>query len=338
VLDYSQYGQALLLDQLITPDIPRVLIDIGANDGICGSNSRSLLQKGWAGVLVEPLPAVFEELVHNSRSFKSVQPLCRACSSNHGAACLRIGKDGVHGQMSSLSDDAIIARNLAEEWTEVETTTLAQIVQTHSIPLDYGVLLIDTEGWDLEVLRGFDDTRARPRIIVTEDLASTNEEKYRFLQQHGYELVTRCAADSFWVNAKTGPRQPQPQYPIHRLPDDWHPRGFLAGTGRVMLDSSASLSRTLAGWAFTDERKAATEEVFICLRRSESSDWHSFQAWRTPRRDVAEVFKSQALLFSGFRVHVDVPDGLYEVRVVQQEGRNYTDANAGSIELPVPFA
>jgi hypothetical protein len=56
MVDYLQYGQALILRQLITSDTPRILVEIGAHDGISGSNSRMLLEQGWCGLLVEPLP------------------------------------------------------------------------------------------------------------------------------------------------------------------------------------------------------------------------------------------------------------------------------------------
>ena len=103
MIDYSQYGQALIIQQLITPDTPRIVIDIGANDGVAGSNSRTLLEQGWRGVLVEPLPLVYEKLKSNSAGFPNVDVENRACSDSRGTAVLRIGSDGSIGQMSSLS-------------------------------------------------------------------------------------------------------------------------------------------------------------------------------------------------------------------------------------------
>ena len=69
MLDYSQHGQALILRQLITPDTPRILVDIGAHDGMTNSNSRALVEQGWRAVLVEPLPMAFAQLRENCRDF-----------------------------------------------------------------------------------------------------------------------------------------------------------------------------------------------------------------------------------------------------------------------------
>src|SRR5215831_897933 len=99
-IDYSQYGQALLLQQLIADDTPTVLVDIGANDGICGSNSRALIEKGWGGVLLEPLPRPFEKLRLNTRAFPAVTLMRTAVSHDSGQAPLFIGRDGELGQMS----------------------------------------------------------------------------------------------------------------------------------------------------------------------------------------------------------------------------------------------
>jgi hypothetical protein len=61
LIDYSQEGQALIIQQLITADTPKIVVNIGAHDGVTGSNSR--------GLLAEPVPAAFQHLFENSRKF-----------------------------------------------------------------------------------------------------------------------------------------------------------------------------------------------------------------------------------------------------------------------------
>ena len=36
---------------------PRLVVDIGANDGLLSSNSFNLIQLGWSAILVEPVPS-----------------------------------------------------------------------------------------------------------------------------------------------------------------------------------------------------------------------------------------------------------------------------------------
>src|SRR5579884_352293 len=245
MVDYSQYGQALLLDQLITGETPRILVDIGANDGVCGSNSRKLLEEGWQGLLVEPLPAVFAELERNSSNLPHVTLAQCACSGKNGKASLRIGKDGELGQMSSLSNDPVIAENLAETITQVQTVTLGDLLAAHQIPEDFGVLLVDTEGWDLEVLKGLEHTKHRPRIILTEDFGPTNDTKYVLLRQHGYRYVGSCASDSFWVSERQHDSLPPLHFPVAQLTADWQAEGRYMGPGRVTVDASGSFRNTI---------------------------------------------------------------------------------------------
>src|SRR5206468_9835159 len=54
----------------------------------------------------------------------------------------------------------------------VEVRRLDSILVEHRFPHQLGVLSIDTEGWDCEVLLGLDLQTWRPRLIVTEDTRS----------------------------------------------------------------------------------------------------------------------------------------------------------------------
>lgn len=335
MVDYSQYGQALLLDQLITNETPRILVDIGANDGICGSNSRKLLEQGWHGLLVEPLPAVFAELETNSSNLPHATLAQCACSDRNGTASLRIGKDGELGQMSSLSNDPVIRENLAQGTTEVRTLTLADLLSAYKIPDDFGVLLIDTEGWDLEVLKGLNQTKHRPRIIVTEDFGPTNEAKYALLRQHGYRHAGTCASDSFWVSEREQDLPGTLHFPVSQLPGEWKASGQYLGPGRVALDVTASFQNTLMGWAFWNENEAPPQDMALLVREPGSQTCKAFRVWRTPRKDVASTFRSDHLLMSGFRAHLDVPPGQYYVSLVQQMTGAFTEAVVADIHLPL---
>lgn len=334
MIDYSQYGQALLLQQLIADEMPRILVDIGAHDGVCGSNSRALLEQGWRGLLVEPLPKVFERLKENSSKFANVSLVHAACSDRTGIASIRVGRDGALGQMSTFSQDPQVVANLSDQVIEVQTATLPSLLETHNIPDNFGVLLVDTEGWDLTVLQGLIHTHARPRIIVTEDLASTDQAKYGLLASLGYQNMGFWGSDSFWSYgaAKTGGGRFEP--PVHQLPPSCQPSGNHAGTGRCMLDRSGFYRSSIAGWAWVQLDSPPPEDVFLVLKSVETGAERIFAAWRNPRPDVAEAFQSEALLFSGFRAYLNVEPGNYQVTVIQQGADYFTSACAGNVTLP----
>jgi FkbM family methyltransferase len=331
-VDYSQFGQSLIIDQLITSDTPQIVVDIGAHDGFMGSNSRALLERGWRGLLVEPLPSAFQSLKANSRTFANVALVEAACSDRTGTASISVGKDGPVPQMSSLSQHPEILGNVTEERITVRTTTLAALFSAYDVPEDFGVLLVDTEGWDLVALRGLDQATARPRIIVTEEFQGTNHEKYAFLSKRGYQFVGSWGCDSFWISSFHPASIASVRLPIHRLPLHWLPTEKPTGIGRVMLDPSV-LGFGLIGWAWTDPNRAPEPTVALALQALDSPQQYLFQAWRMPRPDVAAAFGSEKLIMSGYRTAIEVPGGAYELRVIQVGPQVYTNDFSGRLRV-----
>lgn len=335
MLDYSQYGQALVLQQLVTKDTPRILVDIGAHDGICGSNSRALLEQGWQGLLVEPMPLVFAQLQANSQTLRTVKFANVACGDREGTAQIRVGKDGALGQTSSFSQETGIREYLSDDYLEVRTTTLARLLRDHELPEEFGVLLIDAEGWDLTILQGLPVAHAKPRIIVTEDFGSTNKEKYEFLKRQRYRFMGNCGGDSFWISESHPVEIESFDVPTFPLPQIWKPGGRSVGAGRAMFDENASFGYTLFGWAWNQMGVQPPLDPVLILRETGSDQRYFFRACRMPRPDVAAAFKSEYLLFSGFRARVDAPPAQYELGIIQETNDSYTEDSLGSISLPL---
>jgi hypothetical protein len=101
-----------------------------------------------------------------------------------------------------------------------------------------------------------------------------------------------------------------------------------------MLDHAACFQNSIAGWAWVDINEPPPAEVFVKLRRHGTDQTATFEAWRTPRPDVAGTYKSNALFFSGFRAFCDVSGGLYEVTVVQSGSEYFTEICAGNMMVP----
>jgi FkbM family methyltransferase len=333
LMDYSQHGQALVIEQMITEDTPRVFIDVGAHDGLTGSNSRRLLEQGWRGVLIEPVPAVFSRLERNCSGFEMATLVQAACSDHRGTARIRIGRDGACGQLSSLSSHPVIAENLTQESIEVNTTTLPDVISEYRIPQDFGVLLVDTEGWDLTVLRTLEGTSVRPRIIVTEEFAATDREKYAFLSQLKYRFAGTWGSDSLWIRQDHPADITSLRLPIRRLPDHWIPPGNLVGGGQTFIDYNPSFGSCMAGWACRPTGGSLEQNVAILLQKVDSPQRYGFLAWRVPRQDVADYLKSPDLLMAGYRAPLDIPQGEYEVRIIQFGNGVHTNDAAGRLSF-----
>ena len=191
----TQNNEYEVLKKLANHCTHRYLIDIGAHDGQSWSNSRPFILEGWSGILVEPLPLPFQQLQSIYRGWKNVKTLCLAASYESGESSLFIGSDGEIGMGSTLCTDQNewFDRQRSDQSIIVKTETLTKILSDTGWPKNFGLLLVDAEGMDYEVLLGLDFSLWRPDIIVSEEYAINAQkqiDKYTLLVNNGYVLYT----------------------------------------------------------------------------------------------------------------------------------------------------
>ena len=311
MLDYSQFGQSSILEQLLTPGTPRFLVDIGAYDGLTGEFSR-FHRAGLASCARRAL-------------------VNAACSDRTGTATMRFGKDGTDSQMGSLSNDPLVEETLGKETIAIDTVTLGDLFSHERVPRDFGLLLIDAEGWDFAILSGLANTSARPRIIVTEDFVGTDEAKYNLLRREQYRFIGRWGCDSFWVAKSHSVDTAHIRLPIVRVPEDWLPTGKrVQGVARV----DGLEYGCLYGWACIPDNSKPTPEVFVSLISENYPQRYLFRCFRIARPDVAAHLGSNALLWSGYRTSLDVPPGNYTLTIVQQGNEYYSEETGGLVCSP----
>lgn len=172
-LDPSAQGFGLnsldlrLIDSINTA--PSYYIEIGANDGVSQSNTLLLeLLHGWQGLLIEPIPSTFKRLKRNRSSRRNFL-LKAACKSEETTGdvvellysnlmTVSLGMD------SDIADPAAHALNgqkyLGPKGVVYEESapaiTLTQALNLAGAPREIGLLSLDVEGVELEVLRGLD--------------------------------------------------------------------------------------------------------------------------------------------------------------------------------------
>lgn len=161
-----------------------VFIEIGANDGEREDHLAPFIRRrGWSGVMVEPVPEVFERLRRNYAGAEGVALENAAISDHDGRASFHtLVADGtgdgpaIDGadMFGSLSPGAVeaIAQAFPDhprriETIEVPCLSFESLCRKHGVE-GADVLVIDTEGHDHEILRQIDFDRIRPRIVVYE--------------------------------------------------------------------------------------------------------------------------------------------------------------------------
>jgi len=151
------------------------LIDVGAHDGVAaGSMTRFLMEWGWTGILIEPLPKAYALLEKAYENTPNVVTLNVACSNEEGTATL-YPCDGVTTMDKGWRDvcDAHWKHVNYGAPFQVPMRTLDSIMKEYPTPEKIDLLQIDTEGHDLQILKGM-DWKKQPSMVVAESLDMNN--------------------------------------------------------------------------------------------------------------------------------------------------------------------
>lgn len=136
-----------------------IMIDVGAH---YGSTTIPFLKKGWQVIAYEPDPDNREVLISILKGFENITIRCEAVSDKSGKVVSFYASDestGISG-LSAFTDGH-------EKKCDVTTTTL--IDELASLKINHvDFLKIDTEGFDLFVLKGFPWKEIKPQVIICE--------------------------------------------------------------------------------------------------------------------------------------------------------------------------
>jgi FkbM family methyltransferase len=200
------------------------VVQIGANDGIAGDPLVEGFRKTrWSGLLVEPVPHLFEMLAARYRGRPGIRLERAAVSSLDGEAPLYRLR-AVPGetpewfnQLATLDREVLLKHRssipdidslLVED--RVPTLRLDTLLARHQISR-IDLLVIDAEGHDFEILRSLDFTRFRPTLVMFEHqhLSETDKKAaYAFLQTAGYDFRETPEGDAVaWRKLKQTDRK-----------------------------------------------------------------------------------------------------------------------------------
>lgn len=180
-------------------------IQIGANDGIRADPLRPLIEKyRFRGVMIEPLPDMYENLMANYEGYPGlvfVNAAISECSGDfplyrfkreanvedwfHGLATIYEKKLQFQAKRWNLNPEEVI------EKVVVPSMTFKQLLLKHHIE-KYNLLQVDTEGYDYKILQMALAEDSRPEIIHFENaILSVNEKLLaeNLLRDKGYRYL-----------------------------------------------------------------------------------------------------------------------------------------------------
>lgn len=207
---YSIFDFESFLYRHISMHKTLTFIQIGANDGVMNDPIYDFNVKNKSvvsGFVLEPLPDIYKKLVKNYERCQNIKAVNIAIHATESEMVLyRVKEDRIndvplfargiasfdegHWKKNSLIPDSSFL-----EKVEVKCMSFSNFIKSNAVDrLD--LLLLDTEGYDFEILMSIDFTKIRPRIIRFEhgirNLLMSYEnfnEVCKHLNSFGYQII-----------------------------------------------------------------------------------------------------------------------------------------------------
>lgn len=184
-------------------------IEIGSNDGVQHDFLRPfIVEQRWHGIMVEPVPYVFDRLRRNYGSLARVGLENAAIASRDGTLPFyhlreadpaeRENLPGWYDGIGSFSREVVTSHanhipdlesRVVE--SEVEAMTFESLCRKHGVS-QLDLVLIDTEGYDFQIVKSIDLASRHPRLLTYEHFHLTREDRdacARHLRDQGYETM-----------------------------------------------------------------------------------------------------------------------------------------------------
>ncbi len=172
---FSQNGEDVIIDKLLKGKKSGFYVDVGAYDPERFSNTKRFYLKGWKGVNIEPNP---------DNIYKFYKARKRDVNLNVGIGTKEKSFNFYKMFPSTLST---FSKHKAEEYQEegfaldsisrIRMTSLSKVFRKYEVKtIDF--MSIDTEGYDLDVLKSNDWIKFRPKIVIVETVNTPGVEKF----------------------------------------------------------------------------------------------------------------------------------------------------------------
>ena len=202
-----------------------VFVEIGANDGVQHDHLREhILERRWRGIMVEPVPYVFERLQRNYAGVPSVILENAAISDRDGELPFyylappredeRERLPDWYDGIASFSREALLSHvanipDLADRVIEAPIPALRfkSLLAKHGLER-VELVVIDTEGFDWQIIQSIDLALQAPALLVYEHFHLSPDDRAAcraHLEAAGYRTLEE-GFDTFCLHADADPR------------------------------------------------------------------------------------------------------------------------------------
>ncbi|HEY9604716.1 MAG TPA: FkbM family methyltransferase, partial [Allocoleopsis sp.] len=212
-----------VLWRLIDPG--EIAIDVGVNIGYMTTIMAKRVGKTGQVWCFEPNPEVYEELSENLKNWQATLGWSHiyaqkvALSNRSGAGVLSIPMRN-REEASLVSPEQVMTEQANDTSVKTHTVLLEKLDDILNVRKPIGMMKIDVEGHELEVLQGSTDimTNQQIRDIIFEDHRGYPSPVSQFLEDHGYTIFRLWKG--FW--------KPCLEIPSKTLVHSWEPPSYLA--------------------------------------------------------------------------------------------------------------
>ena len=191
-----------------------IFVEVGANDGKTGSFTYNLAKLGWNGLYFEPIPRIYEMCKKNHIEHKNVKVLNMGCAEKKGVVSI------VDGNTLSTMDKETLDLYINLRWSrnnfmntyvvKVPVDTLDNVLKKENVTENFDVLVLDVEGFEENVLKGFSIDKYKPKIVVIEipdqhpDFVNNNSliTRFRRLREYfekNYTFIVNDIVDNVYI-------------------------------------------------------------------------------------------------------------------------------------------
>ena len=206
---YSQNGEDFLLWEFFRRKKSGFYMEIGAFDGIHLSNSYIFEKTGWKGICIEAHPDYYQKCKKNRPGSMCIHAACVGDET--------IDEVAFHSEEMGLLSGIKMRDDIKQRYegrnlkfkgfnlVNVPASTLDGILETFAPPPEIDFVSIDVEGHEMEVLKGFDIDKYKPRVLVVE--ANTEPDELELdnylVKKIGYFKARRLFENVFYCLNKS---------------------------------------------------------------------------------------------------------------------------------------
>jgi FkbM family methyltransferase len=191
IMTYGEYSELELQFLRVLLRFPGLVIEVGANMGaLTVPLAAELARQGREMLALEPQPVIFQQLCANLalNGLMNVKALPYACGTENGAVSFVVPDYLTAGNFGATSMDSTPS--------DGERRAIVQCVRLDDLvgPADVGVIKINVEGFELNVLKGCVGIleRSKPVLYVENGRVEQSAKLIQWLMDHGYRLWWHC--------------------------------------------------------------------------------------------------------------------------------------------------